>query len=175
VLRSYAKFLEEVKNDPWTASKYYTEADKQEEVQELAQNDARFTAGVAEDAAQAMLSQVDERNNAVMVINASGIIQMANKMLLKMLGYKKSDMEGACAEAQHLRVAWLLAGDDGPGRGGDARCRSPRYPAQAHKRLHGLLLRAPCCGPPVRWPTLPLATHNRPRRPSPTNQARTSP
>ena len=103
MLRSYGKFLEEVKNDPWTASRYYSEADKQEEVQELAQNDARFTAGVAEDAAESMLSQVDERNNAVMVINASGIIQMSNKMLLKMLGYKKSDMEGA----------WRLRGDAG--------------------------------------------------------------
>ena len=158
MLRSYAKFLEEVKNDPWTASKYYTEADKQEEVQELAQNDAMFTAGVAEDAAQAMLSQVDERNNAVAVINASGVIQMANKVLLKMLGYKKSDMEGACVQKKG-------GGGEQPGQGGDARCRS----------LHGTPSCAPCCAPLDRWPSLPLAMHNRPRRASPTNQARTSP
>jgi PAS domain-containing protein len=169
VLRSYAKFLEEVKNDPWTASKYYTEADKQEEVQELAQNDAMFTAGVAEDAAQSMLSQVDERNNAVIVINASGIIQMANKVLLKMLGYKKSDMEGACvhetkggcgatARTGAMRAAW-----------------SPKYPAQAHKRLHGTpSARAMLC--PARLVANPAACHAQSAPPpSPTNQARTSP
>jgi len=29
LLRSYGKFLENVKQDPWTASKYYAEAEKQ--------------------------------------------------------------------------------------------------------------------------------------------------
>lgn len=29
LLRSYGRFLENVRNDPWTASKYYAEAEKQ--------------------------------------------------------------------------------------------------------------------------------------------------
>ena len=29
LLRSYGRFLENVKNDPWTAAKYYAEAEKQ--------------------------------------------------------------------------------------------------------------------------------------------------
>ena len=29
LLRSYGRFLENVRNDPWTAAKYYAEAEKQ--------------------------------------------------------------------------------------------------------------------------------------------------
>jgi PAS domain S-box-containing protein len=41
-----------------------------------------------------MLAQVDEKNNAVCIINSSGIIQMANKMLQQQYGYKKGELEG---------------------------------------------------------------------------------
>lgn len=37
---------------------------------------------------------MDEKTNAVVVINASGTIQMANKIVNKMFGYKKGEMEG---------------------------------------------------------------------------------
>lgn len=37
---------------------------------------------------------MDEKNNAVAVINAVGIIQMANKPVMKMFGYKKGELEG---------------------------------------------------------------------------------
>ena len=36
LLRAYAGFLESVKNDPWAAAQYYTDADKQESAQENA-------------------------------------------------------------------------------------------------------------------------------------------
>lgn len=37
---------------------------------------------------------MDDRNNAVAVINSSGIIQMTNKPLQKMFSYKASELEG---------------------------------------------------------------------------------
>jgi hypothetical protein len=33
LLRTYGRFLEDVKNDPWTASKYFNEAERLEDVQ----------------------------------------------------------------------------------------------------------------------------------------------
>ncbi|GLI64845.1 hypothetical protein VaNZ11_008226 [Volvox africanus] len=94
LLRSYGRFLEEVKNDPWTAAKYYSEADKVEEQQENAANDAMLSDAVGDGDPSSMLAQVDEKNNAVAVINAVGIIQMANKPLMKLFGYKKGELEG---------------------------------------------------------------------------------
>ncbi|GLC33063.1 hypothetical protein PLESTB_000374500 [Pleodorina starrii] len=94
LLRSYGRFLEEVKNDPWTAAKYYSEADKVEEQQENAANDAMLSDAVGDGDPTSMLAQVDEKNNAVAVINAVGIIQMANKPLMKLFGYKKGELEG---------------------------------------------------------------------------------
>ncbi|KAG2493479.1 hypothetical protein HYH03_008295 [Edaphochlamys debaryana] len=94
LLRSYGRFLEEVKNDPWTAAKYYGEADKVEEQQENAANDAMLSDAVGDGDPTSMLAQVDEKNNAVAVINAVGIIQMANKPLMKLFGYKKGELEG---------------------------------------------------------------------------------
>ncbi|WIA37851.1 hypothetical protein OEZ86_014704 [Tetradesmus obliquus] len=96
VLRAYARFLEDVKNDPWSASKYYTEADKLEEQEGAEGAEAlslmETTAGA--DAAAGGIKQVDEKTNAVCVINATGTIQMANKVLLKMFGYRKGELEG---------------------------------------------------------------------------------
>lgn len=94
LLRSYGRFLEEVKNDPWTAAKYYSEADKVEEQQENAANDAMLSDAVGDGDPSSMLAQVDEKNNAVAVINAVGIIQMANKPLMKLFGYRKGELEG---------------------------------------------------------------------------------
>lgn len=38
LLRSYGRFLENVKNDPWTAAKYYAEAEKQARARAHARN-----------------------------------------------------------------------------------------------------------------------------------------
>lgn len=56
-----------------------SEADKLEEAEQTAANDTLFL-DEADGSATAMLKQVDEKNNAVAVINAQGIIQMANKV-----------------------------------------------------------------------------------------------
>ncbi|GIL79405.1 hypothetical protein Vretimale_18290 [Volvox reticuliferus] len=82
LLRSYALFLETVKNDPWTAAQFYTEAEKQEEALENAEHDLAGEEGLT------------IRNSAIVTINAMGIIQMANKHAIKMLGYSKGELEG---------------------------------------------------------------------------------
>ncbi|KAG2433266.1 hypothetical protein HXX76_008334 [Chlamydomonas incerta] len=88
LLRSYAHFQEEVMNNPWRAAQIYEKADKLEEQQAAAQDYLLY----ANDSS--MLTQVDDRNNAVAVINSSGIIQMTNKPLQQMFGYKASELEG---------------------------------------------------------------------------------
>ncbi|KAG2449446.1 hypothetical protein HYH02_005593 [Chlamydomonas schloesseri] len=88
LLRSYAHFQEEVMNNPWRAAQIYEKADKLEEQQAAAQDYLLY----ANDSS--MLTQVDDRNNAVAVINSSGIIQMTNKPLQQLFGYKASELEG---------------------------------------------------------------------------------
>lgn len=71
-----------------------SEADKLEEQQELGNDNSAMDTDQGEDAAAAMLGRVDEKNNAVAVITGNGIIQMVSKNLLKLFGYKKSELEG---------------------------------------------------------------------------------
>ncbi|GAX73193.1 hypothetical protein CEUSTIGMA_g646.t1 [Chlamydomonas eustigma] len=87
VLRMYAKFLEEVKNDPWLASQYNEESEKMEEAQAAAEN-MTLMGGEGEE------GQRNASNSPVCVINAQGIIQMANKMLLELFGYKRGELDG---------------------------------------------------------------------------------
>ncbi|KAG2449443.1 hypothetical protein HYH02_005590 [Chlamydomonas schloesseri] len=89
LLRSYARFQEEVMNNPWRASQIYEKADKLEEQQSAAHDNVLFNSDH-----KAMLTQVDDKTSAVVVINASGIIQMTNKTLQKMYGYRGSELEG---------------------------------------------------------------------------------
>eukprot|EP00879_Flechtneria_rotunda_P020397 GHRR01021459.1.p1 GENE.GHRR01021459.1~~GHRR01021459.1.p1 ORF type:complete len:889 (+),score=208.65 GHRR01021459.1:224-2890(+) len=84
LLKSYGKFLESVKNDPWGAARYYAEAEKQEELAESA--GPEYMGGELGGA-------VNERS-AIITINAMGIIQSANKAACLLLGYKKGDLEG---------------------------------------------------------------------------------
>ena len=79
LLRAYAGFLEEVRNNPWGARKYHEEADKLEEAAADGQGD-----GDGEDGGM----QVNDKVDAVAVINPAGIITVVNKCLLKMFGYK---------------------------------------------------------------------------------------
>lgn len=83
VLRMYAHFLEEVKNDPWAAASYLEESEKLEEQQAAAES-SLLLGGDGGDA----------RNSPVAVINATGVIQMANKYLLQTFGYKRGDLDG---------------------------------------------------------------------------------
>ncbi|CAG9466689.1 unnamed protein product [Pedinophyceae sp. YPF-701] len=92
LLRSYGKFCEDLKNDPWRAARYYGEADKIEDIQAEAQRDAVFGAGM--DEGDAANSRVDDTQDAVVVISDTGIIQMANRIMNKMFGYKVGELEG---------------------------------------------------------------------------------
>ncbi|KAG2449445.1 hypothetical protein HYH02_005592 [Chlamydomonas schloesseri] len=88
LLRSYARFQEAVLNNPWRAQQIYEKADQLEEQQASVQdnillgNDRLFS------------QQMDTKKSAVAVINSSGIIQMTNKPLQKLFGYKASELEG---------------------------------------------------------------------------------
>ncbi|CAG9461054.1 unnamed protein product [Pedinophyceae sp. YPF-701] len=92
LLRAYGKFLDDLKNDPWKAARYYGEADKIEDMQAEAQRDAIFGDMSAEGDASAAV--VDDTKDAVVVISDTGIIQMANRILNKLFGYKVGELEG---------------------------------------------------------------------------------
>mmetsp|Transcript_10121 Transcript_10121/g.26269 ORF Transcript_10121/g.26269 Transcript_10121/m.26269 type:complete len:2025 (-) Transcript_10121:314-6388(-) len=87
--RMYARFLEHVKSDPWTAQKFTETAEKLEEEQD--QTGANL---IGQDDASSLLENVNEKIHAVLVINAEGIMLVANKQLQKLFGYKKTEMEG---------------------------------------------------------------------------------
>lgn len=73
VLRAFAAFQEEVRNNPWSARKYLEEAAKVEEAEEASRDD---DGGV----------RVDDKNDAVAVISSTGVIKVVNARLLKMFG-----------------------------------------------------------------------------------------
>eukprot|EP00882_Tetradesmus_deserticola_P006573 GHRQ01006917.1.p1 GENE.GHRQ01006917.1~~GHRQ01006917.1.p1 ORF type:complete len:1485 (+),score=562.58 GHRQ01006917.1:723-5177(+) len=84
LLKSYGKFLENVKNDPWGAARYYAEAEKQEELAENTATELNIGDGGV---------TVDDKS-AIITINAQGIIQLANKPACAMFGYNKGELEG---------------------------------------------------------------------------------
>ncbi|EFJ44861.1 hypothetical protein VOLCADRAFT_94889 [Volvox carteri f. nagariensis] len=92
MIKGYARFLEGVKNDPWRASKFYTEAEKLEAEREE-EAAALELEGLDGDDSR-LLNKVDERVNAVIIINSRGQIQMANKLAYAMFGYNKGELEG---------------------------------------------------------------------------------
>jgi len=88
--RMYARFLEHVRSDPWTANKYTLAADKLEEEQDK-------SGGLAlsqEQGVASSIGNVSEKNQAILVIDAAGILLVANKQAQKLFGYKKTEMEG---------------------------------------------------------------------------------
>ncbi|GLC67718.1 hypothetical protein PLESTF_000598200 [Pleodorina starrii] len=92
MIKGYARFLEGVKNDPWRASKFYTEAEKLEAEREE-EAAALELEGLDGDDSR-LLNKVDERVNAVIIINSRGQMQMANKLAYAMFGYNKGELEG---------------------------------------------------------------------------------
>eukprot|EP00775_Hariotina_reticulata_P003511 gene3511-3781_t len=98
LLKVYGRFLEFVKNDPWGASKFYAEATKlgtEESLMSLTLQTSTDSTGV--DAAtriNAAMGAVDEKTDAIVIINASGVILMINGGGCKMLGYDKGELEG---------------------------------------------------------------------------------
>eukprot|EP00775_Hariotina_reticulata_P001355 gene1355-1696_t len=98
LLKVYGRFLEYVMNDPWGASRCYAEATKlgtEESLMTLTLQASIDAAGV--DTATritAAMGTVDEKGDAIIIINASGIILMLNAGGYRMLGYEKGELEG---------------------------------------------------------------------------------
>jgi PAS domain-containing protein len=68
-----------------------SEAEKQEELQEAA---AATVSAQGDGTAAAILSQLDEKVDAVITISAHGKIQTANRVACRIFGYKKGEMDG---------------------------------------------------------------------------------
>ncbi|EFJ43613.1 hypothetical protein VOLCADRAFT_96265 [Volvox carteri f. nagariensis] len=83
LVRLYGKFLETVKNDPWGALEYYTEADRLEQEKNDDGAGPLLPDGTP-------LSRMDELATAVLLISSVGEIQMANKQVHHLFGYKKA-------------------------------------------------------------------------------------
>lgn len=81
LLQSFGYFIEEIRSDPLRARKYFLEAEKLEE----AGDDAVEVDDL--DEGQGLGSgQVDDKRDAVAVINSTGILQIVNPKLAKMFG-----------------------------------------------------------------------------------------
>ncbi|GLC41288.1 hypothetical protein PLESTB_001078900 [Pleodorina starrii] len=87
LVRLYGKFLQTIKNDPWRASEYFTEADRLEEVQSGDAGGPLLPDGTP-------LGRMDEIATAVLVISSNGDVQMANRHAHVLFGYKRGTLEG---------------------------------------------------------------------------------
>ncbi len=72
----YGRFLEFVKNDPWTAAKYYDEATKQGTTESL----LSMTAGQNGAEGLAAAGSIDEKVDGLVIINAQ-VMQLSAKPL----------------------------------------------------------------------------------------------
>jgi PAS domain-containing protein len=91
VLKVYGRFLEFVRNDPWTAAKYYEEALKQGTSESM----LAMTAGQAgSEVLAAAVGSINEKTDGLVIINAQGIILMVNAAIQGMFGYEKGELEG---------------------------------------------------------------------------------
>ncbi|GIL80929.1 hypothetical protein Vretifemale_9879, partial [Volvox reticuliferus] len=88
LVRLYGKFLLTIKNDPWRASEYFTEADRLQEMQ----NGDAGAGPLLPDGTP--LGRMDEIATAVLVISANGDVQMANRQAHILFGYKRGTLEG---------------------------------------------------------------------------------
>jgi hypothetical protein len=75
LLKVYGRFLEFVRNDPWTANRYYVEALKagtKENLLELAQGQAGNI--------MQLMGDINEKDDTIIIINAQGVIMMVNSV-----------------------------------------------------------------------------------------------
>ncbi|GFH07471.1 PAS domain-containing protein, partial [Haematococcus lacustris] len=82
LLRLYAKFLEHIKHDPWTAAKWFAEADALELQEEKAKDTNVFADMTGVDPGlRSALTEIDRGNEsrAIIIINARCIIQVVNQ------------------------------------------------------------------------------------------------
>ncbi|EFJ45114.1 hypothetical protein VOLCADRAFT_106127 [Volvox carteri f. nagariensis] len=83
----YGRFLQTIKNDPWHAAEYFAEAERLEEMQDGNAGGPLMPDGTP-------LSRMDEIDTAVLVLNAAGEVQMANRHTQFLFGYKRGMLEG---------------------------------------------------------------------------------
>ncbi|GLC42489.1 hypothetical protein PLESTB_001103800 [Pleodorina starrii] len=83
----YGRFLQTIKNDPWHAAEYFAEAERLEELQDSNASGPLMPDGTP-------LSRMDEIDTAVLVLNAAGEVQMANRHTQFLFGYKRGILEG---------------------------------------------------------------------------------
>lgn len=90
LLKVYGRFLEYVRNDPWTASRYYDEAKKLGTTESL----LSMTQGQAGPDGLALAGSINEKVDGLVIINAQGVIMMINQAALVLFGYDKGELEG---------------------------------------------------------------------------------
>ncbi|GFR51631.1 hypothetical protein Agub_g13986 [Astrephomene gubernaculifera] len=91
LLRCYGKFLEDVKNDPAAAGRAYVEAARNGGSDGLLSLDLQVTGPDKPE----FLTTMDLHEDACIVINAEGTILMVNACVTDLLGYSRSELEGA--------------------------------------------------------------------------------
>ncbi|EFJ45814.1 hypothetical protein VOLCADRAFT_93917 [Volvox carteri f. nagariensis] len=91
LLRCYGKFLEDVRNDPVAAARVYTEAARNGGGDGLLSLDLQITGSDKPE----FLASMDLHDDACIVINAEGKILMVNACVTPLLGYPKTELEGA--------------------------------------------------------------------------------
>ncbi|KAJ9530064.1 hypothetical protein QJQ45_023344, partial [Haematococcus lacustris] len=97
LVRLYAKFLESVKHDPWSAAKWFAEAEKLEQLAEEAKASNVFQdMDLRDPALRASLLALGPNSDhrAVVIINAQCLVQMINQTACEMLGYQRSELVG---------------------------------------------------------------------------------
>ncbi|GFR46430.1 hypothetical protein Agub_g8004 [Astrephomene gubernaculifera] len=87
LVRLYGKFLQTIKNDPWGASEYFADAERLEEAKNGDNGGPLLPDGTP-------LGRMDEMDVAVLVLNSTGEIQMANRQTHTLFGYKRGNLEG---------------------------------------------------------------------------------
>jgi PAS domain S-box-containing protein len=95
------QYLETVRHDPWSAAKWFAEAERLEAQDEdmknqdamdgLDVNDPELRAAMM--SAGSTLGAVGDRR-AIIVINAQGIMQLTNQVAHDLFGYAKAEMRG---------------------------------------------------------------------------------
>ncbi|KAG2435422.1 hypothetical protein HYH02_011922 [Chlamydomonas schloesseri] len=139
LIRLYGKFLETIKNDPWGAAEYFAEADRLEGAKN---GDARGP--LLPDGTP--LGRMDEMATSVLVINATGEIQMANKQTHNLFGHKRGMLDAKpldmllaphCARRLAKELAEMVAnngmvtpisGAAGDGKGDDGAAHQSQGP-----------------------------------------------
>ncbi|PNW76483.1 hypothetical protein CHLRE_11g467629v5 [Chlamydomonas reinhardtii] len=87
LVRLYARFLETIKQDPWGAAEYSAAADRLEQNKDEEGQGPTLPDGTP-------MSRMDDVEKGVLVVNAFGDIQVANKKLHSMFGYRKGELDG---------------------------------------------------------------------------------